>query len=96
MAEGGIAMTKATLTGKAIVIEHPDSPGKLLLVEIDVNCPDCGQYSIGLVGHHLKAIRDLLVDFIDLHPDLTGSDAGVEVLQRYGFSGRPTQRPENN
>ena len=89
-------MAKSHLVGRAILITHPEAPGKLLVVEIDIDCPDCGQQTIKVVGHHLKALRNLLMEFIDLHPDLTGDDAGIEVLNRINFSGSSTPDPSRN
>ena len=68
----------------------------LLVVEIAVDCPLCGQYTLRLAGHHLRMIRDALVQMIDLHPGLTGTDADVQTLQKLQFGGRGTPRPENN
>ena len=89
-------MPKAHLVGRAILITHPEALGKLLVVEIDIDCPDCGQQTIKVVGHHLKALRNLLMEFIDLHPDLTGDEAGIEVLNRINFSGSSTPDPTRN
>ena len=87
---------KARVGGKAIVIEWPNNPVKLLVVEIDIDCPECGQYQVRVMGHHLRAIRDLLIEFIDLHPELTGTDQGVERIESSRWEGRGGGDPTQN
>lgn len=91
----------ATLRGTATKVvlpstsEHPHEAA-FLLVRIDVDCPECGTYAIDLVGHHLRAIRDLLIEFIDLHPDLVGEEHNIAVKERLQFGGRPDNDPSQN
>ena len=70
---------------------------EFLLVEIAIDCPSCGRYLIPIAGHHLRAVRDVLIEMIDLHPDpkLTGTDAGLKVLERLQFSGSPSDPTTN-
>lgn len=63
---------------------------ELLVVEIAIDCPYCGHYAIRLAGHHLRLVRDALVEMIDLHPALTGKDDDVKTIQKLQFTG-PTQ-----
>lgn len=58
---------------------------ELLLVEIAVDCPACGQYTVRFAGHHLRMIRDALIEVIDLHPGLTGHDSDVKILDHHRF-----------
>lgn len=69
---------------------------ELLLVEIAIDCPGCGQYTIPIAGHHLRMVRDALVQMIDLHPTLTGTDDAVKVIERLQFAGRGPDRPQDN
>ena len=89
-------MPKSHLVGRAILITHPETAGKLLVVEIDIDCPDCGAQTIKVVGHHLRGLQKMLGEFIELHPDLTGDESGIEVLNRINFSGTSTPDPSRN
>ncbi len=82
-------MTKleSHLTGKAIVA-HLANEERILIVQIEIDCPGCGQQQFWVAGHHLRALRNMLVEFIDLHPDLTGDEAGMKVINRMQFTGQ--------
>lgn len=87
---------KSHTTGRAIVIELPDTHERILVVEIELDCPSCGRHTVRFAGHHLRVIRNLVTEFIDLHPDLVGDEAGLEVLKRLTFSGTPPRDPLDN
>ena len=63
----------------AKVTTRPDGRA-YLVTTITIDCPACGQVSMVLPGHHLRAVRDLLIKFIDAFPDFTGKDSEVKVL----------------
>jgi hypothetical protein len=53
----------------------------LLLVHITIDCDACGEYSIVLLGHHVKSLIQALQEVTEHAPDLTdGGD--IEVLYR--------------
>ena len=87
---------QSTVTGRAILIQLPDDPEEMLIVEIEIECPSCGQHAIRLAGHHLRAIRNLLMEFVDLHPNLCGDEAGMKVLNRMKFAGSAPSDPNVN
>lgn len=95
-------MTKfqARLTGTATKITLPARAGEpeaeTLVVEVAIDCPQCGQHRVRFAGHHLRALRDLFIEFIDLHPTLTGEDAGIEVVNRLQFGGQGGSDPSLN
>ena len=69
---------------------------ELLVVEFAIDCPACGQYTMRLAGHHLRMVRDALIEMIDLHPTLTGVDDTVQVIERLQFAQRGPDRPQDN
>jgi hypothetical protein len=83
----------ARCTGTTITLPTGEA---LLVVEIAINCPHCGQYTMGLAGHHLRMVRDALVEMIDLHPRLTGRDEDVKTIEKIQFSGRGGTDPGVN
>lgn len=87
---------KSHLTGRAIVISFPDDPERLLLVEVDIDCPGCGEQHLKIAGHHLRALLTLITEFMVLHPDLVGDEAGLQIIKRMAFTGIPSPTPENN
>ena len=78
-----------------ILIELP-SGQKGLLVDIEVDCPHCGTFHLQLPGHHLRVLRNALIGAIDAYPELTGTDANVQQVDRFGFVGRSPSNPEVN
>lgn len=68
---------------------------EFLMLEITIDCPACGQYTMRIAGHHLRMIRDMLIETIDQYPDLTGKDGDVQVLNRLRAAG-PVGDPTNN
>lgn len=70
-------MTSKILT-KAITIGG-DPP--ILVVHIQIDCDQCGQYSFVLLGHHVTALRQALQEVADREPVLT--DGGeIDVVYR--------------
>ena len=84
----------AKVLSRAIVIATEEG-GKALLCEIEIECPDCGDYVVMFMGHHLKAIRDSLTEIIEHYPDLVegGEIKHMGVTQ---WSGRPPRNPADN
>jgi hypothetical protein len=62
-------------------VQFPDGR-QALVVQIDIDCPQCGTFALQLAGHHLRTVRDALVEMIDLHPTLTGKDEDVTHVSR--------------
>jgi hypothetical protein len=86
-------MAHARTTGTATMIQLATGEA-LLVVEIAIACDHCGTHKVRFAGHHLRAIRDLLIEFIDLHPTLTGQDSDTRTIERLQLAGRvgdPTQ-----
>lgn len=82
---------KAQVRGTATRITLPSGEASLT-VEITIACDLCGSHRLILAGHHLKAIRNLLVEFVDLHPTLCGPEPTDPVRERLtGTTADPTQ-----
>jgi len=73
----------------------PDG-GEFLVVEVQIDCLTCGLQVYQFAGHHLRALRDGVIEQIDLHPDLTGKDGDVKVLERLRIRGQPPKDPNRN
>lgn len=71
-----------------MVVESADRAQRGLIFEFKVECPDCGDFGVRIAGHHLRHLRNLLVDVIDQFPDLCGSEAGLELLRREQITGK--------
>ena len=94
---------QSRLIGRAIkIVLAPDPaapvavPEETLVLEYSIDCDLCGQHTVRLAGHHLRALRNLLVETIDLHPGLCGEDSGIEVASRLSFSGKTGGDPSVN
>lgn len=87
--------TKSSLLCTAIKIEPPQGD-PFLVVELQIACPICGEGTIRIAGHHLRAIRDALIQMIDLHPTLTGEDADVKMIDKMQFGTRGPTDPSRN
>lgn len=96
----------AKVSCSTIMAELPNGE-KALFLDIQIDCPVCGRIQVRLVsgnkdeeplflpGHHLRMIRNALVDAIDQYPTLTGTDAQIQQVDRFGWSG-PPQKSEMN
>ena len=69
---------------------------EFLVVDFVIDCGICGQQHFRIAGHHLRAIRDGLIEMMDLHPTLTGKDDDVKVHERLRLQGRYPGDPSNN
>ncbi len=87
----------ATVIGKIVKVDFPPEAGggSALFPEIAIDCPDCGQGTIRLPGHHLRAIRDLLIAWCDEYPALVGGEVQQVGEQRLNFGG-PGSDPSTN
>ena len=83
--------SKTTATG---MILNPDTPEAHLVVEIKVECPECGTATIRIPGHHLRVVRDIAASYCDAHPELTKSD--ITLVSSHQFDGVMPKNPENN
>lgn len=77
-----MAHTQATILGRAIKVTFPEGNTQLLLVEVTINCPDCGRQELRLGGHHLHALKRLCEEWIEAFPDLTGRDDRIQEQGR--------------
>lgn len=73
-------------TARIFYWEALDGTPAQLVVEIEIHCPRCGEQRIRIVGHHLKMIRDVCIDAIDQHPELTSTEP--QVTDRMRITGR--------
>jgi hypothetical protein len=60
-------------TAQIIVATTPTGQSELI-VRIQLDCPRCGPQQILLAGHHLRLIRDVLIETIDDYPELTQAE----------------------
>lgn len=86
-------MLKSSLLGRSILVTNESE--RLLVLEIALDCPSCGQHAFRIAGHHLRTLRKLLTSVIDANPDLTGTGESSELLEQYEWSG-PQGNPQNN
>jgi hypothetical protein len=93
MAEG--RLVKSHTRGQCVVATLPTGE-RLLVLQVAIDCPECGRLSLEIPGHHLRALRNLCVEFIDLYPDLTGEEAGMTQVKRESFSGTAPADPSEN
>jgi hypothetical protein len=86
-------MPPAKIAARIFKIEPPRDP-PYLLVEIDIDCPVCGLFTLALAGHHLRTIRDIVIEAIDLHPELASGAA--MVVDQYVVKGKAPADPSSN
>ena len=82
----------ATIKATSIQITLPatdqEPEAQILVVDLEIACPDCGEVAIRVAGHHLKGLRDILVQVIDEFSTLCGHDDGITVQRRSSWQGR--------
>lgn len=85
-----IGSTKSTV----VMAEYPDG-SRLLILEIGIDCPQCGRFTIKLLGHHLRLVRDTIIEAIDLYPELAKEEKVVKE-DRTRFAVEVPVNPEVN
>lgn len=86
---------QSTGRSQAVRATLPDG-SEYLVVVVDIVCPGCGPIHYVIPGHHLRTVRDLVIAAIDGHPDLTGKDGDLKVIERLTVEGRPPIDPTEN
>jgi len=87
-------MTKqSSIIGRTILITFAEE--KTLVLEIAVDCPDCGQQAFRIAGHHLRTLRTLVNQVVEANPDLVGAEASSQIVEQYEWTGSPGD-PHNN
>lgn len=88
-------MATATLECVALEAELADGTRRLT-VQLTIACPVCGLQTIRVAGHHLRQLRDALIEVIDAHPETTGRNEDVQIGRRWqGQSPAPRDPSEN-
>lgn len=94
---------KSQIHGRAlqIVFPQPDPTQPVheeLVIQISVDCPDCGQLGINIPGHHLRALHRLLGDFLTQFPSTHLSGDLGDVVDEHTFTipGPPPSDPRVN
>jgi len=85
---------ESRVRGEAIKATFPDGQ-EVLYVQLHIDCPECGQHTVRFAGHHLRVLRNLFIEFIDLHPELCGDESSIQTTEKFadesgGATGDPT------
>ena len=84
---------KASLIGRSILVSTEE--GQLLVLEVALDCPDCGQHAFRIAGHHIRTLKKLIDTVVGEHPDLVGSEESSKVVEQFEWTG-PVGDPTNN
>jgi hypothetical protein len=84
-------MPKVSVQTEIIYQELPDG-GRSAFVRWEADCPLCGRIQLLWPAHHWRTLRDVLVEAIDLYPDLATAAEKVETIRLVG----PPTAPDNN
>ena len=89
------------LQGRAMKIVFPSVEGQPeheeLVIQIALSCPDCGDHQLTIPGHHLRALHQLLGNFLAEFPSTHLSGEPAETVEQHSFaSGRPPSDPSVN
>lgn len=71
---------------KGQLVDLPNGK-KDVIVFIKIVCDHCGEIDMQLPGHHLRAIRDTLVDMVDKFPAYCNLD---DTLDKHWLPPAPT------
>ena len=71
-------------------------PHEELIIDVGVDCPDCGKVSMTIPGHHLRALHQLLGQFLEEFPSTHLSGELGEEKERFNFASRGPQKPNTN
>ena len=91
---------QSQMRGRAILIVFPKNgdapPHEELIVQIMIDCPDCGEVQISLPGHHLRALHQLLGSFLTEFPSTHLSGDLGELQDQIRFATSGPQNPRTN
>ncbi len=88
-------MPEGLLRCTVIMVESVEGH-RNLVVQLAVDCPACGKYELlPIAGHHLRALRDAVIDAIDQYPDLCGPRPN-DVTRKLSFTTKPPTDPNVN
>lgn len=84
-------MSTNTIIGRSVVItlaetDDQGQPIQALVQEIEIDCEGCGRHLVRFAGHHLRAIRNLLLQTIDQFPELCGDEAGLKLKEKLEYT----------
>jgi len=82
------------LIGRAILCDFPTGE-KVLVGEIDIDCPACGSGTWRIHGHHMRSVLRILAEWIDQYPELVGTGT-IEEVGRYKIAGNAPVDPGVN
>jgi hypothetical protein len=58
-------------TVRAFAVDATSTDGqRVVVVQIEIDCPECGTLTYVIPGHHLRTIRDVAIDHLDRFPEL--------------------------
>ena len=78
-------MAQIKVSSRVFMIE-PVEGDPYVVVEIDIECPQCGTIEMRLAGHHLQTVRDVCISAMDQYPALTKIES--HVVEHYEIHGR--------
>lgn len=60
----------------------------VVVAQIEIRCPECGEEPLVYVipGHHLRTVRDVLIDILDQQPDVVDAGVQLQKTQRATFT----------
>ena len=80
--------------GRAILCDFPNGD-KLLVGEIEIACPACGEGQWRIAGHHMRSVMRILAEWVEQYPDLTGPEQPASV-ERTTWKGTAPSDPSQN
>lgn len=80
--------------GRSVVCTFPNGD-RFLIGEIEINCPVCGEGEWRIAGHHMRSVLRLLAQWVEEHPDLTGTEEVVSITKDT-WQGTPSGDPTQN
>jgi hypothetical protein len=64
------------------ILVEPTDGAPFVFVDVTIDCPLCGTTKVQIHGHHLRQLRDFLIQTIDQYPGLTGRDGPPPEVTR--------------
>lgn len=80
-----------------IVEAHGDQGEKELLAQIAIDCAACGPITLVIPGHHLRTVRDVIVDLLDQFPYLNDGGRTVKTTtQKFTIDAAAAKKAQEN
>ena len=82
---------------RAYAVDATIDGQRTVLVQIEIDCAECGTVQLLIPGHHLRTVRDICIDQLDHFPEFaTGTLTKTDTTGPIRMDSDRSKKPELN